>query len=76
MHPTPRPAWLYREWLLLASEQGMLVLDPMMGSGTTASVANALDRKFLGYDLNEEWVHLSAERLRLQDREVSHSSRR
>ncbi len=73
LHPTPRPTWLYRDWILMASEPGMLVLDPFLGSGTGAAVAQNLGRKFVGYDLNEAWVHLSAERVRVEDGKVGNS---
>ena len=59
-HPTPRPDWVYEYFILRASEPGMLVLDPMMGSGTAARVARSLGRKFVGYDINREYVNLAA----------------
>jgi DNA modification methylase len=62
-HPTPRPAWLYEYFVLRASEPGMVVLDPMVGSGTGAYVARKLGRQFVGYDINRDYVELSARRL-------------
>ena len=41
----------------------MVVCDPMMGSGTGAYVARKLGRRFIGYDIEEKYVHLSAERV-------------
>jgi DNA modification methylase len=43
-----------------------IVLDPFIGSGTTACVAHTLGRKFIGIDLNSEYVRLSKNRLRLE----------
>ena len=54
----------------------MVVLDPMLGSGPGASVAKSLGQKFVGYDLNEEWVNLSAARVNLEDGKVRNSYRR
>ena len=62
-HPTPRPDWLYEYLMVRASEPGMVVLDPMMGSGTGAYVARKLGRQFVGYDINRDYVDLSAQRV-------------
>jgi DNA modification methylase len=62
-HPTPRPDWLYEYFVIRASEPGMVVLDPMMGSGTGAYVARKLGRQFVGYDINRDYVELSAQRI-------------
>ncbi len=39
------------------------MLDPFMGSGTTALVARKLGRKSVGIELNEEYARLAAKRL-------------
>lgn len=41
-----------------------VVLDPFMGSGTTASVAKRLGRDYVGFELNPEYMDLISERLR------------
>ena len=43
--------------------EGGIVLDPFMGSGTTALVARQLGRRFIGIDLNPEYVRLARQRL-------------
>lgn len=48
-----------------ASTRPGLVLDPFMGSGTTALVARKLGRSYLGCDLNESYVAMAKDRLRL-----------
>jgi len=40
-----------------------LVLDPFMGSGTTAAVAKEMGRNFIGFEINSEYVKLAEERL-------------
>ena len=40
-----------------------IVLDPFMGSGTTAVVARKLNRNYLGIELNEEYIKIAEERL-------------
>ncbi|MDR0820208.1 MAG: site-specific DNA-methyltransferase [Endomicrobium sp.] len=44
-----------------------LVLDPFCGSGTTCIAAKKLNRKYLGIEINSEYVKLSEERLRKTD---------
>lgn len=41
-----------------------VVLDPFMGSGTTALVSKKLDREFIGFDLNKEYIKIALRRLR------------
>jgi DNA modification methylase len=41
-----------------------VVLDPFMGSGTTAAVAKRLGRRYIGFELNPEYVMLAMKRLR------------
>lgn len=43
---------------------GGVVLDPFMGSGTTAVVARRLNRRFIGFELNPDYIRLARRRLR------------
>ncbi len=47
-----------------ADFEGGIVLDPFMGSGTTAVVARRLGRRYVGIELNSEYIKLAEERLR------------
>jgi site-specific DNA-methyltransferase (cytosine-N4-specific) len=49
---------------MAGSKVGDVVLDPFMGSGTTAAVAQSLNRQYLGCELNTEYETLQKERLR------------
>jgi DNA modification methylase len=44
--------------------EGGIVLDPFMGAGTTALVARKLNRNFVGFELNEEYIKIAEKRLR------------
>lgn len=59
--PADLPSWFIK----LFSEQGDLVLDPFMGSGTTCIAARALGRDYLGIELKDEYYQLATENLRL-----------
>ena len=63
-HPCPKPiSWV--KWLVsLASDEGELILDPFMGSGTTLVAARALGRKAIGIEISREYCDIAVERLR------------
>lgn len=61
-HPTQKPVALLERVLLASSNQGDLVLDPFMGSGTTAIAALRLRRLFLGVDRDLCFLHLAVAR--------------
>jgi DNA modification methylase len=57
------PTELIEPCVLAGSKEGDFVLDPFMGSGTTAAVAMRLGRKYLGCELNPEYGPLQQERI-------------
>jgi len=62
-HPTQKPEMVVERVMKASSNPGDVVLDPFMGSGTTAVVAVRLGRRFIGFEINEEYVRLAAKRL-------------
>jgi site-specific DNA-methyltransferase (adenine-specific) len=62
-HPTQKPEKLVSRILEASSNEGDLVFDPFMGSGTTAVCARELGRKYLGFELNPDYVRLAMKRL-------------
>ncbi len=63
-HPAPFPLELPRRLIKLYSFTQDIVLDPFMGSGTTALAALMLGRSFIGYEINEEYVNLANFRIK------------
>ena len=57
------PPDLIEPCILAGSEKGDTILDPFMGSGTTAMVAKKLDRHYLGCELHENYGNLIEERI-------------
>jgi site-specific DNA-methyltransferase (cytosine-N4-specific) len=57
------PPALVEPCVTLGSERGDLVLDPFLGSGTAAEVALRLGRRFLGIELNPEYIEIALRRL-------------
>lgn len=64
-HPAPFPVALVER--IISSTNAQLVLDPFMGSGTTAVAAKRLGRDFIGIDISETYCNMAADRL---EREV------
>jgi len=62
-HSTQKPLKLIQQVILAASNKGDIVFDPFMGSGTTAVVAEALGRKWLGVERDEKYVKLARNRI-------------
>ena len=62
-HPAVFPEILVRDHIVSWSNEGDVVLDPFMGSGTTAKVARALGRKYIGFEISQEYVDLANKRL-------------
>ena len=63
-HPAPFPVELPRRVIQFYSFTHDIVLDPFMGSGTTALAAKELGRNWLGYEVSQEYVNLANDRLR------------
>lgn len=57
------PPALVEPCLALGSKEGDLVLDPFLGSGTTAELALRMGRRFLGVELNPEYAAIARRRL-------------
>lgn len=64
-HPAPFPEELPLRLLQLYSFTNDIILDPFMGSGTTAVVALKNNRNFVGYEISAEYIKLAQKRLNL-----------
>lgn len=62
-HPAPFPEELPYRLIQLYYFKGDIILDPFMGSGTTAVSALKTNRKYVGYDTSTEYINLSEKRL-------------
>jgi site-specific DNA-methyltransferase (adenine-specific) len=62
-HPTQKPLKLCAKFVYASSNEGDIVLDPFCGSGTTLVAAKALDRKFIGIDVQKKYCGLSRARV-------------
>jgi site-specific DNA-methyltransferase (adenine-specific) len=62
-HPAPFPVELAERFINLYSYEKDLILDPFIGSGTTALAASKLKRSYIGYEVNAEYCELAEKRL-------------
>lgn len=63
-HPAIFPEKLALDHILSWSKEGDVILDPFMGSGTTAKMAKLNNRNFIGFEISEEYIHIANERLK------------
>ena len=63
-HPTQKPEGLIERIILASSDGNDSVLDPFLGSGTTARVCQQLNRSCIGIELNPEFVTMAENRLK------------
>jgi len=62
-HPAIFPEQLANDHIISWSNEGDLVLDPFMGSGTTAKMALLNNRNFLGFEISEEYCEIAEQRI-------------
>lgn len=62
-HPSQYPEKLIERIVLAGTNKDDVILDPFMGSGTTAVVAKKLGRKFIGYEIVPEYIEMANVRL-------------
>jgi len=62
-HPTQKPLFLIERLLEISSDETNLILDPFMGSGTTAVACKQLNRNFIGFEIEQKYVEIANKRL-------------
>lgn len=62
-HPTQKPIALIRRIVETSSKEGDLIVDCFMGSGTTALACHQLNRKYIGFEINQDYIDYAKKRL-------------
>ena len=62
-HPTQKPIALLEHFVKLLSNEGDLVVDPFMGSGSTGVVCKKLGRNFVGVEFDKEYYEIAQRRI-------------
>ena len=65
-HPTQKPIKLLERIILASSNEGDVVLDPFGGSFTTGAASKNLNRKFIGFDVNIDYVKIGIRRMSIE----------
>jgi len=63
LHPTQKPEEMLKRIIIASSNKGNTVLDPFLGSGTTAVVAKKLGRNWIGIEKSEKYVEIAKQRI-------------
>ncbi|MEW5768292.1 MAG: site-specific DNA-methyltransferase [bacterium] len=63
LHPTQKPEEMLRRIIVASSNRGDIVLDPFLGSGTTAAIAKELSRKWVGVEKDPRYFRAAEKRL-------------
>jgi DNA modification methylase len=69
-HPAPFPVELPRRFIELYTYKDELILDPFMGSGSTAVAAAKSGRAWVGYDISEEYAEITRKRVAAVDADL------
>lgn len=62
-HPCQLPVHLLERIILMSSDENDIVLDPFLGTGTSALAAKRLGRRYIGFDLDEKYIDISQKKL-------------
>ncbi|MHA1832449.1 MAG: DNA methyltransferase, partial [Candidatus Baldrarchaeia archaeon] len=63
--------FIVQKLIKLLTRPGDIVLDPFIGSGTTAVAAKKLGRRYIGIDINPEYCKIAEERIKALDRQMA-----
>lgn len=62
-HPTIKPEFIIERLVKNSSQEGDVILDPFLGSGTTAAVAKKMARKYIGFEIDDDYFQIAKDRL-------------
>ncbi|MGM7414753.1 DNA methyltransferase [Lactococcus lactis] len=71
IHSTQKPIALFNELILRHSNENEVVLDPFIGSGTTAVSSMSTHRNFIGFELNKEYFEIAQNRIKKAGNEIN-----
>lgn len=63
-HPTPKPKHFIKEILKMFTKENDIILDPFIGSGSTAIACLQRNRRFIGFEIEEKYCKIAYERIR------------
>ena len=69
--PCSFPEEIPRRCIEAFTDEGDIVLDPFMGSGTTAYVSHIMNRKYIGFEISQEYVDIANRRIAADTSQLS-----
>ena len=70
-HPTIKPLNIVQNLIVNSTQDGGVVLDPFMGSGTTAVACIRTGRNYIGFELNKEYYDKACKRIKLEQAQLT-----
>jgi len=70
IHPTQKPINLFIDLLKASSNKNNLILDPFLGSGTTAVACEKMGRRWIGIEISEEYCKIAKERIEQERKQL------
>ncbi len=70
-HPTPKPVPIIKTLIENSTQSGDLVLDPYMGSGTTAVACMQSGRKYIGFELDKDYYDKAVKRIKAEQAQLT-----
>ena len=70
-HPTIKPLNIVQNLIINSTQEGGVVLDPFMGSGTTAVACIRTGRNYIGFELNKEYYEKACKRIKLEQTQLT-----
>ena len=71
LHDSQKPVGLFQTLISQSSKKSATILDPFMGSGTTAIAAIREKRNFIGFELNKEYYDKACKRIKLEQAQLT-----
>ena len=73
-HPTEKPVNLFKKLILVSSNEEDVVLDPFMGSGTTAIASMQTNRNYIGFEMDDEYIEEINKRIKKEESKMNQTS--
>ena len=63
LHPCCKPTELIERHIINSTKENDIILDPFMGSGSSCVCAKRLNRRYIGFEIDEKWYNVAKDRL-------------
>ena len=71
IHPSEKPVPLFQKFIENSTNEGDIVLEPFIGSGTLARACHRTNRHFIGFELSKEYFDMACERIKIEKQQLT-----